>query len=309
MPDVSRNLEVMPVGEDPVGEASVGSEWGEFRILATQLFGNFIHNISELLVIQGVTEPVEHEVFGSGEHEVRNLLGLDLPHDHLPAEVGHGHASKTVDQPEHGDNDEADPPQPDDEEVLLVEEIVGEDAQIVALILSSRRCSYGDVAGNLCGEELAHGIVELLAVGSESAEISPGLSAVGPELVEKEHVADEHVEEDHADVEEFTEGELHLVLGVAVSQIHEVLRNDTWIGIPVLDDFLHEFTLHPILPEDTGHLGEADAEGEEERDPEIVGSHSAVPLVLRHRVLINKTSCRLPLEVRLQVTRAVDPAV
>jgi len=151
--------------------------------------------------------------------------------------------------------------------------------------------------------------VDLLSIGRKSSEICPGFSAIAPELVEEEHVADEHVEEAHPDVEEFTESELHLVFGVAGFQLDEVVGDDACLGIPFLYDLMHQVAFHTALPQDTGNLGETDAECEEERDPEIVGSHSAVPFIIRHGILINETTSRLALQMRLQITSPVDPAV
>ena len=66
-----------------------------------------------------------------------------------PGEVRDHDASKSVDQTKDGDTDECEPPEPEDKEVLLVEQIVGEDAEVVGPVDGSCRRTDPDVAGNL----------------------------------------------------------------------------------------------------------------------------------------------------------------
>jgi len=274
------------------------------------------HHLREHFVFQRVQHPIQHEVVSS--REVLKSLHLPLGSHHLPLEQGpaelrHHHPRHSVDHPQAGEPSQDHPPQPNDEEVLLVEEVVGEDAQIVALILSSCSCSYGDVAGNLCGEELAHGVVYHFAglqmavtrIGPEKAE---DFCAIGPELIDQQHVAHEHVEKDHADVESLTESKMKAVGGESLPKVHEVLCNDARLRA-VLDDFVHELSLEAALPEDARHLGEPDGECEEEGEPEVVGSHPAVPLFILDTRLVNVTASGFTLQVLLYVARSMDPAV
>ena len=57
------------------------------------------------------------------------------------------------------DDEQEDPPQPQDEEVLLIEEVVAEDAEEVCTVEGAGGWADVDVAGNLGGEQLAHGVV------------------------------------------------------------------------------------------------------------------------------------------------------
>ena len=66
-----------------------------------------------------------------------------------PGEVRDHDASKSVDQTKDGDTDECEPPEPEHKEVLLVEQIVGEDAEVVGPVDGSCRRTDPDVAGNL----------------------------------------------------------------------------------------------------------------------------------------------------------------
>ena len=68
-----------------------------------------------------------------------------------PGEVWDHDPGESVDQPEHGDPDEGEPPEPEDEEVLLVEQVVGEDAQVVRPVDRSSGGADSDVARHLGG--------------------------------------------------------------------------------------------------------------------------------------------------------------
>ena len=49
------------------------------------------------------------------------------------------------------------------------------------------------------------------------------MAASPPELVEKESVGDDHAEDDHDHVEELAETEVEVVLGVAGTEVQEIL--------------------------------------------------------------------------------------
>ena len=67
----------------------------------------------------------------------------------LPGEVGDTDPSSPVDESENGQDGQTQPPEPQDEEVLLVEQVVGQDAQVVGPVDTTRGSSNTDVAGNL----------------------------------------------------------------------------------------------------------------------------------------------------------------
>ena len=66
-----------------------------------------------------------------------------------PGEVWDHDPGESVNQAEHGDPDEGEPPEPEDEEVLLVEDVVVENAEIVASVNSSSSSTNVDVTGHL----------------------------------------------------------------------------------------------------------------------------------------------------------------
>ena len=68
-----------------------------------------------------------------------------------PGEIWNHDPRESVDQAEHGDPDEGEPPEPEDEEVLLVEQVVGEDAQVVRPVDRSGGGADSDVACHLGG--------------------------------------------------------------------------------------------------------------------------------------------------------------
>ena len=67
----------------------------------------------------------------------------------LPGEVGDTDPSGPVDESQNGKDGQTQPPEPQDEEVLLVEQVVGQDAQVVGPVDTTRGSSNTDVAGNL----------------------------------------------------------------------------------------------------------------------------------------------------------------
>jgi len=226
-----------------------------------------------------------------------------------PAELRHHDPRHPVHHPHHGGHDEAHPPQPHEQEVLLVEEVVGEDAQVVVDVLPPCPGSYGDVAGHFSREQLAHGVVSHLAIGLVALQEIQHFNAVRPELVDEEHVAHEHVQENHAQVESLDEGEMEAVDVEPFPEVHEVLRDDCGLCTGLPQDVVHEAALKEAFPDDTRQLGETDGEGEEEGEPEVVGGHTRVPLLALNSALVHKAASGFSLEVLLHIPCTVDPAV
>ena len=67
----------------------------------------------------------------------------------LPGEVRDHHPGESKDETDHGDSDEEHPPDPENQEVLLVEDVVVEDAKVVAPVNSSSSGTNVDVAWDL----------------------------------------------------------------------------------------------------------------------------------------------------------------
>ena len=82
-----------------------------------------------------------------------------LPGEEVSAETRHGDPGPPVEDPGQGDQHQEDPPEPEHEEVLLVEEVVAEDAEEVGPVHGPGQRAHVDVAGHLGGEQLAHGVV------------------------------------------------------------------------------------------------------------------------------------------------------
>ena len=70
-------------------------------------------------------------------------------HEMLPGQIGNHHPGESVDQPDHWEADQEHPPHPEDEEVLLVEDVIVENAEIVASVNSSSSSTNVDVTGHL----------------------------------------------------------------------------------------------------------------------------------------------------------------
>ena len=68
---------------------------------------------------------------------------------YLPGEVRYADSGSSVDESKDGDDGEDQPPHPQDKEVLLVEEIVGQDAQVVGPVNATSSSTNSDVTGDL----------------------------------------------------------------------------------------------------------------------------------------------------------------
>ena len=72
-----------------------------------------------------------------------------LKNEHSPGEIRDSNPGEPVDDPQDGEDGDAQPPEPEDQEVLLVEEVVREDAEVVAPVYASGCSSNTDIARNL----------------------------------------------------------------------------------------------------------------------------------------------------------------
>ena len=64
----------------------------------------------------------------------------------VPGQIRDHHSSKSVDQTNDRDTNQEHPPHPENQEIFLVEDVVVEDAEVVAPVNSSGRGSNVDVA-------------------------------------------------------------------------------------------------------------------------------------------------------------------
>ena len=72
-----------------------------------------------------------------------------MKNEHPPGEIRNCNPGEPVEDPQDGEDGDAQPPEPEDQEVLLVEEVVGENAKVVAPVYASGCSSDTDIARNL----------------------------------------------------------------------------------------------------------------------------------------------------------------
>ena len=130
--------------------------------------------------------------------------------------------------------------------------------------------------------------------------------SVAPELAEQQGVGDEEAEDHHHQVEELAEAEVEVVLGVSLLEVEEVLGDHSGLGVG--QQVPHQVTLHPVPPQAARELGEAEAEGEEEGEPEVVGGDRRVLLAL-DPALVDEAAGGLALQVLPYIGRPMDPAI
>ena len=80
------------------------------------------------------------------------------------------------------------------------------------------------------------------------------------------------------------------------------------LGVHVAHDVFQHAALEHPSPQGAGHLGEPEAEGEQEWEPEVVGSDRGVGR-RRDLGLVHEASCCLALQMVSYVSCSVDPAV
>ena len=137
-------------------------------------------------------------------------------------------------------------------------------------------------------------------------DVAEDFLTVAEELVQEEGVSDKHGEDDHHEVEKLTEAEVEVVSAESWLELDKVMSD--CLGVHVSHDVLQHSSLEHPPPEGAGHLGEPEAEGEEEGQPEVVGSHRGIGW--RWDLgLVHKASCGLALQMVSYVSCAVDPAV
>jgi len=248
-------------------------------ILEDVLLGDLADDLVHGVVGHVDGHGLQHERVGGAELEVTKLPGWNFPQQNRPGQVRDHHTGESVDQSDHRETDQNHPPHPEDEEVLLVEDVVIKNAQIVAGVDPTSSGSNPDVAGDLSGEELAHGVVgEVLSVSADvllCPDVLEDLLAIAEELVEEESVSHEHREEAHEQIEELTEAEVEVISGKSGSEVREVGGDLSWVSASA-DDVLEHPAFQQVPPQGPRHLGEPEAECEKERQPEVVGSHWGV---------------------------------
>ena len=85
------------------------------------------------------------------------------------------------------------------------------------------------------------------------------------------------------------------------------MANESWVAL-FTQNATDEAILQEVFPQRSRKLGKPETEGEEERDPQVVGSHRGIFLGL-YLGLVNKAPSSFPLEVISYIGSAVNPAV
>jgi len=280
-------------------------------ILENMFLGDLADDLIHGSVRHVHSHGLQDEGVGSAELQVTELPGGHFSQQNRPGQVRDHHTGESVDESDDREPDENHPPHPEDEEVLLVEDVVVKDAEIVAGVNTTSSGTNSDVARDLSREELTHGVVgEIFSVSTDvllRPDVLEHFLSVAEELVEEEGVSDEHGEEAHQQVEELTESKVEVISCKSRPEVREVGGDLSWVRSGS-DDVLEHPSLQHVPPQRSGHLGEPEAEGEEEGEPEIVGSDGSVSRRLQLG-LVNKATSGLPLEVFLHIGSAVDPAV
>ena len=137
--------------------------------------------------------------------------------------------------------------------------------------------------------------------------VSENFLAVSKELVEEERIGDEHGEDAHQEVEKLAESKVEVISAESWLKLDEVVSDGFWVTVGS-DDVLQHSSFQKTSPEGAGHLGEPEAEGEEEGQPEVVGSHRGIGW--RWDLgLVHEASCGLALQMVSYVSCSVNPAV
>lgn len=208
---------------------------------------NLIHNV--VGNIGG--EHVQNKAVSSRQIKVVKSPRLHTSHQDGPGKVRYTDSGSSVDESKDGEDGNGQPPEPQDKEVLLVEQVVGEDAQIVGPVYATSSSTNSDIAGNFCREQFTHRIVgqkfSIWANMFDRPHIVQHFLTISPELVEEQGVGDYHTEEDRDEVEELAEAKVHVVAGEAGTEIKKVGCNGG--GVTVLDYISEHVSLQEVSPE------------------------------------------------------------
>lgn len=94
----------------------------------------YLQDLVHLAVFHVLGHEVEDEVVCRPEMDPAELLPVHLAHQHCPGELRDGNPGEPVDEHEDGEGEQERPPAPQDQEVLLVEQVVAQDTEEVAAV-------------------------------------------------------------------------------------------------------------------------------------------------------------------------------
>jgi len=266
-------------------------------ILHNGSLGDFSQQLVHDWVRDVVTKQVQNKAVSSTKLKILQSPCSHFAHQNRPGQIWDHDPGEPVDKAQDGDGDEGEPPEPKDKEILLVEDVVVEDAEIVSPVDCSSGGTNANIAGNLSWEKFTHRIVaKVLPLRSnvlDRPDVVNNFLTIAKELVEQESISHEHGEEDHNNIQELTEAKVDMVLSISHTKVEEVLANHSWVTLAT-EDIPDESILQVVPPEGAGQLGKPKAECKEERDPEVVGSYRGI--FLRFNLgLIDKAASRLAL--------------
>jgi len=229
--------------------------------------GNELHHLLHLVMRQVLGKEVEHEAVRGLEVEVLQVPGVNLSHQHRSGQIRNHHSGKSVDQTNHRETNQEHPPHPEDQEIFLVEDVVVEDAEIVASVNSTSGGTNVDVARNLSWEEFTHRVMtNIFSSGRVNVLLRPDVSehflSVAKELVEEESISDKHAEDDHEQVQELAEAKVEVISAKSGLELDEIVSNGLWVIVS--NDALQHASLQHASPQRSWHLGESKAECEKE---------------------------------------------
>jgi len=195
---------------------------------------------------------------------------------------------ESVDDSNTGDREKDDPPEPEDEEVVLVEHVIGEKAESVGCVCTSCYGSNMDSAGYFRGEHLAKRVLHsnsLQVIGTRFVrEILNSFGSIVVELAFKKPIQYLSVYNNRSNIEEFTEGKAkvidpclpRLLQGHLVEPTDIFLHGSVFFCLCVYDQLVHHPSFEGILPDNSGELGDHCTDCQHEWKPNVIVGCSRV---------------------------------
>ena len=150
-----------------------------------------LQQLLNLTSLQVLANPSQEEVFFLTVLQVLNVCVLNievcLEDEDLLADGTGKYLSESIDKSSGGYSHETNPPKPEDEEVVLVEEIVGEYAESIFYVSVTIRAAVFDIAGDFRGEQVTL-LVDLALLMVED------FCSIFPEFVIEESVHNEETQ-------------------------------------------------------------------------------------------------------------------
>jgi len=98
--------------------------------------------------------------------------------------------------------------------------------------------------------------------------------SISPEFVEQKSVGYNNRDENSNQVQELAEAEVQMIAGETGPKVQEVGGDHG--RLTVLNDISEHISLQEVSPQRPGHLGKSKAEGQQERQPQVVCGHWSI---------------------------------